>query len=174
MATQTLLCCSSHAMAFRKGGNNMYCMYYLYVYIYIYMYTYIYIHIYIYIYVYTYIYIYMSLSLYIYICIHTYIYIYIYIYRKGGCDDTVGNPHRAQISSFELFELKIINASLSSLLPSYLNQANSSLSSKSRRFEAAVSQSAVPSPTLRPPPCTPSQSSRAGPRRPLVYIYIYI
>ena len=33
----------------------------------------------------------------------------------GRGDDTVGNPHRAQISQFELLELKIINSSFSSL-----------------------------------------------------------
>ena len=30
---------------------------------------------------------------------------------SGGGDDTVGNPHRARISQFELFELKCLNSS---------------------------------------------------------------
>ena len=55
--------------------------------------------------------------------------------RFGRGDDTVGNPHRAQISQFELFELILL------------------LKSDKRfpveRFEAAASQSAVPSPPLR-------------------------
>ena len=69
----------------------------------------------------------------------------------GRGDDTVGNPHRAQIYQFELFELKFFNSSFSSL-SSRWNSTNGSLSSDSRqveRFEAAVSQSAVPSPPLR-------------------------
>ena len=33
----------------------------------------------------------------------------------GRGDDTVGNPQRAQISQFELFELKFLNSSFSSL-----------------------------------------------------------
>ena len=41
-----------------------------------------------------------------YICtqLYTYIYIYIFIYIARG-DDTVGNPHRAQIMQLESFEL---------------------------------------------------------------------
>ena len=35
--------------------------------------------------------------------------------RVGRVDDTIGNPHRAQISQFELPELKFINSSCSSL-----------------------------------------------------------
>ena len=50
--------------------------------------------------------------------------------REG--DDTVGNPHRAQISQFELFELKFLNSSFSSLSP-YSNYTKSSLSSDSRQ-----------------------------------------
>ena len=34
-------------------------------------------------------------------------------FRRG--DDTVGNPRRAQISQFELFELKFLCSSFSSL-----------------------------------------------------------
>ena len=34
--------------------------------------------------------------------------------RLGRGDDAVGNPHRAQISQFELFELKFLNSSFSS------------------------------------------------------------
>ena len=33
----------------------------------------------------------------------------------GRGDDAVGNPHRAQISQFELFEIKFLNSSCSSL-----------------------------------------------------------
>ena len=33
----------------------------------------------------------------------------------GRGDDAVGSPHRAQISQFELFELKFINSSFPSL-----------------------------------------------------------
>ena len=33
----------------------------------------------------------------------------------GRVDDTVGNPHRAQISQFEFFELKFLNSNVSSL-----------------------------------------------------------
>ena len=46
-------------------------------------------------------------------------------------DDTVGNPHRTQISQFELFEL-ILLLKLD----------------KRQRFEASASQSTVPSPSL--------------------------
>ena len=49
----------------------------------------------------------------------------------GGGDDTVGNPHRAQIVQFELFEL-IPLLKLDKQLPV-------------ERFEATVSQSTVPS-----------------------------
>ena len=35
--------------------------------------------------------------------IYIYIYIYIYVCTFGRGDDTVGNPHRAQHSQFELF-----------------------------------------------------------------------
>ena len=69
--------------------------------------------------------------------------------RKG--DDTVGNPPRARILHFELFELKFLNSSFSSL-SSCWNQTDSSLSSNSRqveRFEATESQSAEPSPPLK-------------------------
>ena len=72
---------------------------------------------------YIYIYVYMYIYIYIYIIrlYNTYIYIYIYIYMRGrpgqfgGGDDTVGNPHRAQVSPLELFELKLVDSSFSSL-----------------------------------------------------------
>ena len=54
-------------------------------------------------------------------------------HRKG--DDTVGNPHRAQISQFELFEL-ILLFKLDKQFPV-------------EQFEATVSQSTVPSPLLK-------------------------
>ena len=49
----------------------------------------------------------------------------------GRGDDTVGNPHRARIPQFELFEL-ILFSNLDKQLPV-------------ERFEATVSQSTVPS-----------------------------
>ena len=52
-------------------------------------------------------------------------------YSEGG-DDTVGNPHRAQIYNFDIFEL-IILLELDEQLPV-------------EQFEATVSQSTVPSP----------------------------
>ena len=58
----------------------------------------IYIYIYICIYICVYICITRSLSIYIYICIHTCIWIFL---RRG--DDTVGNPHQAQIVSIQVF-----------------------------------------------------------------------
>ena len=88
---------------------------------------------------------------YMYICMYVYMYIYIYtdierdIYiwlldnkleeaLVGGGDDTLGIPHRAQISQFELFEL-ILLLKLDERFPV-------------ERFQAAVSQSAVPSSPL--------------------------
>ena len=65
---------------------------------------------------------------------------------EGG-DDTVGKPHRAQISQFELFELRFINSSFSRL-SSYRNWANGSLSSDSR--QQCLSQ-------WHPPPSSTSQ-----------------
>ena len=53
----------------------------------------------------------------------------------GRGDDTVGNPHRAQISQFELFEL-ILSLKLDKQFPV-------------EQFEATVSQSTVPSPPLK-------------------------
>ena len=50
----------------------------------------------------------------------------------GRGDDTVGDPHRAQISQFELFELSILSE-LDKQFPV-------------EQFEATVSQSTVPSP----------------------------
>ena len=55
--------------------------------------------------------------------------------RIGRGDDTVGNPHRAQIYQFELFE-PILLLKLDKQLPV-------------ERFEATVSLSTVPSPPLR-------------------------
>ena len=51
----------------------------------------------------------------------------------GRGDDTVGNPHRAQISQLELFELSFRLLEL---------DKHKSI----ERFEATVSQSTVPSP----------------------------
>ena len=48
--------------------------------------------------------------------------------RKG--DTTVGNPHRAQTSQFELFDLEFLNSSFSRL--SFWNYTNTHLSSNSR------------------------------------------
>ena len=76
-------------------------------------------------------------------CVYIHIYIYIYIHIHiclsyqasiGRGDATVGNPLRAQISRFELFEL-ILLLKLGEQLPV-------------ERFEATVSQLAVPSPHL--------------------------
>ena len=53
----------------------------------------------------------------------------------GRGDDTVGNPHRAQISQFELFELVLL-LKFGKKFPV-------------EQFEATVSQSTVPSPPLR-------------------------
>ena len=55
--------------------------------------------------------------------------------RLGRGDETVGNPHRAQISQFELFEL-ILLLKLDKQFPI-------------EQFEPTVSQSTVPSPPLR-------------------------
>ena len=54
--------------------------------------------------------------------------------QLGRGDDAVGNPHRAQISQFELVELIL------------LSQSDKQLPVE--QFEAAVSQSTVPSPPL--------------------------
>ena len=54
---------------------------------------------------------------------------------SGRGDDAVGNPHRAQVSHFALFEL-ILSMKLDKQLPV-------------ERFESIVSQSAVPSPPLK-------------------------
>ena len=53
----------------------------------------------------------------------------------GRGDDAVGNPQRAQISQFELFEL-ILLLKLGKQFPV-------------EQFEATVSQSTVPSPPLK-------------------------
>ena len=76
-------------------------------------------------------YIYLSLSLYIYIYI--YIYTHTSLSRRG--DDTVGNPRRAQVSQFELFEFTLL--------------AKVDKRFSVEQFEAAVSQSTVPSPPLK-------------------------
>ena len=54
--------------------------------------------------------------------------------KFGRGDDTLGHPHRAQISQLELLDL-ILLLTLDKLLPV-------------EQFETAVSQSTVPSPTL--------------------------
>ena len=61
--------------------------------------------------------------------------------RLGRGDDSVGNPHRAQISQFELFELILLLTSDKQL--------------PVEQFEATVSQSAVPF----PPSCRRSAST---------------
>ena len=87
------------------------------------------------IYIYTYLHIHLSLSLYIYIYIDRYRYRYRYRYRfrtrKGG-DHAVGNPRRARIYQFELFELFLSSNIDKQLLV--------------EQFEATVSQSTVRSP----------------------------
>ena len=62
----------------------------------------------------------MYIYIYIYTYIHTYVYVYVYISLSivysnsqtcnafGIWDDTIGNPHRAQIYQFELFELILL------------------------------------------------------------------
>ena len=55
--------------------------------------------------------------------------------KLGRGDDTVGNPHRAKIYQFELFEL-ILLSKLDRRFPV-------------ERFAATVSQSTVPSPRLK-------------------------
>ena len=98
-------------------------------------------------------YLYTHIFICMYICTHIYIYIYIYTHRRGlpapllrrvnvqrldlgRGDDTVGNPHRAQMSEFEFFEL----------VP--LLELDKVVSIE--QFEAAVSQSTAPF----PPPMT--------------------
>ena len=66
----------------------------------------------------------------------------------GRGDDTVGNPHRAQISKFEFFEL-VLFLKLNKGFPV-------------EQFEATVSQSTVPSPPLRPTRCTSSSCWPTG------------
>ena len=74
----------------------------------------------------------------------------------GRGEDRVGNPFRARISRFELFEL-IPSCKLDRQLPV-------------ERFEAAVSQSTVPSPPL----FRTSRRRPASSARPYIYIiYIY-
>ena len=55
-------------------------------------------------------------------------------------EDKVGNPHRAQIARFELFELNFFELILLLKLDKHLPV---------EQFEAAVSQSTVPSPPLK-------------------------
>ena len=85
----------------------------------------------------------------------------------GRGDDSVGNPHRAQISQFELFEL---------ILLLKLDRQFSI-----ERFETTVSQSTVPSPPPRrgrargPRHLEPRARAPLRPRAQIyIYIYIYI
>ena len=71
--------------------------------------------------------------------------------KFGRGDDTVGDPHRAQISQFELFEL---------LLSSKLDNEFSI-----ERFEPTVSQSTVSSPALRSGGAAPAKISGPAARR---------
>ena len=66
----------------------------------------------------------------------------------GRGDDTVGNPHRAQICQFELFEFI--------LLLKVDNQFSI------EQFEPTLSQSTVPSPTLRHAPLRRHRDGCAG------------
>ena len=68
----------------------------------------------------------------------------------GRGDDTVVNPHRAQISEFELFE-PILSLKLDKQFPV-------------EQFEATVSRSTVPSPPLKhlAPLCAPGRAGRRG------------
>ena len=108
------------------------------------MYVYMSVYIYIYIYIQLYIYIYIYICTYIYIYIYIYIYTYIHMFSGELLQSIMMMCYsegalRAQMSQFELSEF-ILSLKL-----------DSSLSSNSRqveRFEAAVSQSAVPSPPL--------------------------
>ena len=136
---------------------------------------------YIYIYIYIYhicIHIYVCMYIYIYICMYIYIYIYIYIHTHthtagirrrcgrqvcpragrapvrcfGRGDDTVGNPHRANIFyRFELFEL-IVLLKLDKHFPV-------------EHFEATISQSTVPSPPLNVVALSFQNAQRAAERR---------
>ena len=65
----------------------------------------------------------------------------------GRGDDTAGNPHRAQISQFELFE-RVLLSKLDKQFPLEL-------------IEAAASQSTVPSPLLMPCVCSTQPIARA-------------
>ena len=95
---------------------------------------------------------YMYIHMYAHICIYIYIYIYthtlyytivirqepeveskVYVTCIGRGDGAVGNPHRAQIVRFELFEL-ILLLKLDEQLPV-------------EQFEPTVSQSTVPPPS---------------------------
>ena len=78
----------------------------------------------------------------------------------GGGDDTVGNPHRAQISRFELFELIL------------LLKADQRFSIE--RFEATVCQSAVPFPPSYHPLDHFAAQCVYILRCVCVYIYIYV
>ena len=66
----------------------------------------------------------------------------------GNGDDTVGSPHRAQLSQFELFEL-ILLLKLDKQFPV-------------EQFEATVSQSKVPSPSLSLPVSRPHAAQSLG------------
>ena len=91
------------------------------------------IYIYIYIYIHTHTHYIVGVDIYIYI-IYIYIYIDVLVMRSTTGDDTVANPHRAQISQFKLFEL-ILLLKLDKQFPV-------------EQFEPTVSQSTVPSPLL--------------------------
>ena len=85
----------------------------------------------------------------------------------GRGDDTVGNPHRAQIAQFELFKFILLSKSDKQV--------------PVEQFEATVSQSAVPSPPLLYAFCSRSKGRRAARLLLLLivimilnYIYIYI
>ena len=100
---------------------------------------------------------------------YIYIYIYIHAYTPETCmailgrgDDTVGSPHRAQISRFELFEL-ILLSKLDKHFPV-------------EQFEATVSRSTVPSPPLHNFTKTAKKITRRTRhvdrlRSPYIYIY---
>ena len=75
--------------------------------------------------------------------------------RFGRGDDTVGNPHRAQIFQFDLFEL-ILLLKLHKQFPV-------------EQFEATVSQSAVPS----PPPLFGGSRERREKARCLTRLHLY-
>ena len=89
----------------------------------------------IYIYIYTY-----DMIMIIVICLYIYIYMIggqrvAYLLVLGRGDDAVGNPRRAQVSQFQLFELILLLRSAKQF--------------PVEQIEAIVSQSAAPTPPLR-------------------------